>query len=374
MAMATFERVLKKLEEEKKSPRTVDVYRAIYMQYAKFLGGRKPTVENAEEWLGTKSHLAAASISLRRMAFRTLFNGLGVEIPKGRLKSLRVNNVREDKFVTRAQVDQLHRVADLRDKVVIRMLYHAGLRAQELVDLNVEDLDLKNHRVYVNGLKGSHKVRSVRFIRPELVIPTIRAYLQKRGIDLGNPGDRGKEPLVLGKNGQGRITYEPMREAVKRLGGAIGKPDLSPHWLRHGFVVWNKVHGVPPEITARQIGDTVQTTTMVYSHYSQSDVDRVYDEIQGRVPEEDKAVKNPIEEIDELREMNRGLEKRLEEQDERLKDQEGKLGKVMESLEAYTKLQEADLDRVKDFHPTGPVPDPRPGRWREGEERSTARG
>lgn len=182
--------------------------------------------------------------------------------------------------------------------------------------MDVGDLDLDNHRVYIKGRKKSHRVRSVRFIRPELVIPTLRAYLQQRGIDHKDPKNRDK-PLLLSDRGN-RLSYQRLYEIVRRYREAIAKPDLSPHWLRHGFVVWNKKHGVPAEITAMQIGDTIKTTQEIYSHYSQSDVDQVYDKIQGKIQEDDKATISPIDEIEELKEGKKALEKRLKKLEEEM--------------------------------------------------------
>ncbi len=326
--MKTFEQVITDLENDRKSPRTVELYGLVYNAYGKFLGGRQPSIENAKKFLATKNHLSDASISSYRMAFRTFFNYNGIEIPKGDLKAIPYTNTRQDKFVTRTEVDELVKCCDtLRDKVIIRLLYHAGPRAMELVAMDVGDLEFNKHRVRIKPLEGLRKlktgpkVRSVRFIRPELVIPTLRAYLTQRGIDPDRVTEKQrKEPLLLGERRKNdkRLGYPGVHKIVKDLGKCISKPDLSPHWLRHGFVVWNKVHGVQPEITAMQIGDTVATTTKIYSHYNQSDVDRVYDELQGKATPEDIKNKDPLDMIEELQESNKNLETRVMEMETRL--------------------------------------------------------
>jgi len=331
--MKSFAEVLKELKHDGRTEKTIRSYKNVYEQYERFLNGKKPTIDNAEEFIKTKENLSPASIHNYRMALRTYFKYNNIEIPKGRLKGLKVNNVREDKYVTRKEVDELYKAADsLRDKVIVRLLFHAGLRAGELVRLNVGDLDLKNQRINVKGEKRSHKVRSVRLIRPELVIPTIRAYLKQRGIDADNPSYKDKkQPLVLNKFGTKRVNYTTIHRVIKELGKVIGKEDLSPHWLRHGFVVWNKEHGVPAEICAIQIGDTYETTVKIYSHFSQSDVDRIYDQIHG-YSEDEKKFKNPIDEIEELKEINKDLERRI-----------NKLEQKIELLTKLTTLEEEVL-------------------------------
>jgi len=298
--------------ENSKAPGTIKAYRQVYNQYGGFLGRKKPTIENAEDFI-KELEAKPASLNFYMMAIRTYFRENDIDIPIKKLKTISgINNIKEDKYVTRKEVDTLHKCANnLRDKVIVRMLYHAGLRATELINMNVGDLDLANERITVDGLKGSHRRRRVRFIRPELVIPTVRAYLQQKGIDSVHLSKEQKEePFILNKNKK-RIAYSGLRKVVNNLGTAIGKDDFTPHWLRHGFVVWNKVHGVQPEITAMQIGDTVETTTRIYSHYNESDIDRVYDEIQGKIKEDEPSVRNPIDEVEELKIINIRMEERI---------------------------------------------------------------
>lgn len=320
------------LELDKLSPKTVTGYHNIFYQYEEFLKGKKPTLKNANQFLGSKSFLKASSLSTYRMALRTYLNKLGIEIPKGELKPLKFNNVREDKFVTRKEVDTLYRCADkLRDKMGIRLLYHGGLRASELLNLQIGDLDLDNEKINVRGLKGSNEIRRVRLILPELVRPAVRDYLKQRGI---NPDKitkaQRKEYLMLGMRG-GKLAYTRLWENVSKLGETIGKPDLSPHWLRHGHVVWCKVHGIPPESTARNIGDTVETTMKIYSHYSEDDRDRDFDKAmkgEALAPGD----KNPLYEIEELKDKNETIEEKNKELEERMNKLEMALDLLSEAV------------------------------------------
>ena len=296
--------------------KTKKVYGTIYGRYRKFLGNNKPTVTSADKFVKEQTQLQDATTNLYIMTLRRFFRENGIEIPKGKLKAVRVNNVREDKYVTLPEVNRLHRAADsIRDRVIIRMLFHLGLRASELVALNVGDVDFQNRKVNVKGLKSSHKIRRVRFIRPELVVPTIKTYLLQRGIDVKNIGpEQYKEPLLLSRKKKERLTYSGVRKCILRLGAVIDKPDLSPHWLRHGFCVWNKENGIGPEITAMQIGDTVETTVKIYSHFSEMDIDRVYDKLEGIEREADpQEEKDPIERVDELEEINKTMENKINE-------------------------------------------------------------
>ncbi len=309
-------RSLTAITQDIRNPRTKKVYGHVYKKYRRFLGNNKPTVTNADQFIREQTGLQDATLNFYLMTLRRFFRENDITIPKGKLKAVRANNVREDKYVTLAEINKLHRAADgIRDRVIIRVLFHLGLRASELVSLNVGDIDFKNRKVNVKGLKGSHKIRRVRFIRPELVMPTIKTYLLQRGINADNISPKQmKEPLLLSRKKKERLTYSGVRKCILKLSSVIDKPDLSPHWLRHGFCVWNKENGIPPEITAMQIGDTVETTVRIYSHFSESDIDRAYDKLEGIEQEVDpQEEKDPIERVDELEEINKNLEERIDE-------------------------------------------------------------
>jgi len=313
--MLTLEQFVNAMRGEGLRESTIKVYKSVvggFLEWAK-KNNKGVDVDSAEEYVRERAtELSPAGLHFYKMGLRTYFRLSGIEIPRGKLKALRVNNVREDKFITLAELDTIIRACNnLRDKVIFRLLFHTGVRARELLNIRVGDLDLRNKRVFIRGLKNSKRVRSVRFIRPELVIPLIKGYLRQRGIDPDNPAHKD-EYLIVSNRGR-RMSYSRLREIVRKYGKAIGKEDISPHWFRHGFVVWNKIHNVPAEVTALQIGDTIRTTQEIYSHFSQVDVDRVYDQLEGVVEPARREEKDVVEYVEELQVKNEILSEKLQE-------------------------------------------------------------
>lgn len=302
--MKTFNEILKELPNK----RTKRGYGVYYSQYETFLNGDKPTVDNAHDFALTKKDMKPSSQNYVRMSLRTYFRLNDIELPRNRLQTLRFNNVREDKFVTEEEVNVMHKSCErLRDRAIIRVLYHGGMRATEFLELNVGDIDFKNGRIKVKGLKGSHKVRSVRLTRPKTTLATVNAYLERRGINIKNiTSKQREEPLILSERG-GRLGYEGLKYLIKIIGSKTGKDELTPHWFRHGFAVWNKIEGISIEVCAMQMGDRPETVARIYSHFSQSDVDREYDRIQGKTKEVKVSV-DPMEQVDELQERLADLE------------------------------------------------------------------
>lgn len=118
-----------------------------------------------------------------------------------------------------------------RDFCLVLLAYRHGLRATELVDLRLSDLDLETGRIFVRRVKGSV---SASHPLPGDELRAIRSWLRARG--------EGRSPfLFLGERG-------PMtRWAVTYLVGVIGKRagievDVHPHMLRHscGYYLANR--------------------------------------------------------------------------------------------------------------------------------------
>ena len=75
---------------------------------------------------------------------------------------------------SRMAIDRLiaHRDVHLREKTFYRMLYEAAARAEELLGVNIEDLDLSGRRCQVQG-KGATKARRRGVLRDDFVLETI---------------------------------------------------------------------------------------------------------------------------------------------------------------------------------------------------------
>jgi len=73
-------------------------------------------------------------------------------------------------------------------------------------------------------------------------------------------------PFVIEWAGQ---PVKSLKKALKRLGKKIGRPDLSPHMLRHSAAVWLAEDGHSMEEIAQFLGhDDVKTTRRIYARYS----------------------------------------------------------------------------------------------------------
>jgi integrase len=117
------------------------------------------------------------------------------------------------------------RADGLRSAALITLLALNGLRIDEALSRDVEDLDVeRGHRVLRLVRKGSKRSTAV------LSAPTVRAledYI----------GERTTGPIFLTKNGKRMdqpAAWRLVRRLARKAGVDVGK--LNPHSLRHSFV------------------------------------------------------------------------------------------------------------------------------------------
>ncbi|MEI7846669.1 MAG: tyrosine-type recombinase/integrase [Chloroflexota bacterium] len=117
-------------------------------------------------------------------------------------------------------------VSDLRDKAIFLTLFDAGMRSQELCDLDVKDVDFKSGRIMIR--KGKGQKARICFISP-LVIAALREYLEKRS-DL-------ETSLFLSFRNH-PLTYDGLRQMLeRRIKTAKLKTSRSLHDFRRAFAI-----------------------------------------------------------------------------------------------------------------------------------------
>lgn len=151
---------------------------------------------------------------------------------------------------------------DLRDRVVLELLYATGVRVGELCGLDLEDVD--DGRRVVRVLGKGRKERAVPY-----GVPAQRAL--DRWLAEGRPGWIGPgsgAALLLGVRG-GRLDPRTARTVVhRRLADVPGAPDLGPHGLRHTAATHLLEGGADLRSVQELLGHATLATTQIYTHVS----------------------------------------------------------------------------------------------------------
>jgi integrase/recombinase XerD len=143
-----------------------------------------------------------------------------------------------------------------RTRVVVLLLYGCGLRTAELCALDVQDVDLERHEVFVKHGKGN---RQRRIPVPGGVWTELLAYLAERG------GKRG--PLFRTEARKKRISQKEVGQIVKSAATRAGIVGLvTAKTLRHTFATHLMDRGVDLAVIASLMGHRTPAETGVYLH------------------------------------------------------------------------------------------------------------
>src|SRR4029079_6487488 len=118
---------------------------------------------------------------------------------------------------------------EMRDRALFELAYACGLRAEELVDLNLEWIDFDAETVRVEGKGG--KTRFVPAGEPAL--RSVTRYLERGRPALASADD--DPALLLSKSGRRLSTSDVRRRLKVWARNATQQGAVHPHALRHSF-------------------------------------------------------------------------------------------------------------------------------------------
>jgi site-specific recombinase XerD len=246
------------LRAEGKSPQTLRSYRLSVDAYLDFCTQqgipKELTKPNVTAWLASLADSEAATVRLRLTSLKLFARWLAVEegfdadpilaVKAPRLDQHSVPDLSEDEVRRLLKACDGPELRDKRDKAMLTMLAETGVRAAELLSLDVLDVDVQGCTVHVVRGKGG-KGRRVKF-SPGCAAVLDRYTRSRRSA--GNPSDSG--PLWVSTRG-GRLSYTGMVTTLKGRARDAGVPNFHIHRLRHTAAVrWLKSGGTETGLMA----------------------------------------------------------------------------------------------------------------------------
>jgi integrase/recombinase XerD len=161
------------------------------------------------------------------------------------------------------------------DRALLELLYAAGLRISEALNLDLEDLSLDGAFVRVIGKGDRERLVPV----GEMALDAIRAWLDGPRASLVEAHHvapiRGG-PLLLGRTGR-RLARQQAWAIVKRAAAGAGLGSrVSPHTLRHSFATHLLEGGADLRIVQELLGHASISTTQLYTHVTGERIREVY--------------------------------------------------------------------------------------------------
>ncbi len=146
----------------------------------------------------------------------------------------------------------------LKQRIVLTLIYSAGLRGSEVINLKISDVDFERMTIHIRQSK--YKKDRIVPLSPTMAIG-LKKYLAAENPHIW---------LFNGKEASGKYSVQGlswiMRENLKKT--SISK-DLNLHSLRHSYATHLLEEGLNIVTLKELLGHSVITTTMIYLHVAQ---------------------------------------------------------------------------------------------------------
>ncbi len=159
---------------------------------------------------------------------------------------------------------------EVRDRALLELAYASGLRAEELVNLDLGDLDFDGELVRVTG-KG-RKTRLVPF--GEAAGRALERYLASARPALVS--GREEQALFVSRRGRRLSASDVRRRLARWVREAAIAGGVSPHTLRHSFATHLLEGGADLRAIQELLGHASASTTQLYTRVEPAHLRRVY--------------------------------------------------------------------------------------------------
>lgn len=187
---------------------------------------------------------------------------LSVELPKLRKKLPKVMSLNEIEKILINNLDDT-------ESVMLEMLYGAGLRVSELVNLELNNIELVSKYIRCVGKGSKERIIPI----GEKAKSAIVQYLKNRDFLIKKYRLETKKFLI--KNNGKLMTRQDVYVFIRKQGELL-KKHISPHTLRHSFATHMLENGADLRVVQELLGHSDVSTTQLYTHVSKKRLKEVY--------------------------------------------------------------------------------------------------
>jgi integrase/recombinase XerC/integrase/recombinase XerD len=157
----------------------------------------------------------------------------------------------------------------LRDSALFELAYACGLRAEELVNLELDGIDFDGEQIRVEGKGGK-----TRFVPAgEAALRATTRYIE-RARPILQAGD-GERALLLSKSGR-RLSTSDVRRRLRTWAQKTGLAHAHPHTLRHSFATHLLDGGADLRAIQELLGHSSISTTQIYTRVESARLKTAY--------------------------------------------------------------------------------------------------
>lgn len=286
-----FEKYLR--EEKHAADNTANAYMRDIVSFEEFLEDRGADLRSASnadvvaflmqlKQEGKSKSTVNRKLASIRIYYQFASKKLGVMVnPTENIKSPKIEKKGLD-FLEMDEIDKLMSSTDetekgLRDRAILEVLYATGIRATELIDMDIADLNLRMGFV---TCEGEH-IRSRIIPIGRMARNALEAYLNESRDALVRSNENETHLFV---NFQGKpLTRQGLWKILKEYGEKAGlKVKLTPQVIRNSFAVHMLQNGADIKSLQELMGHEDISATQVYLQFTKNRIKDVYDRSHPR--------------------------------------------------------------------------------------------
>lgn len=264
-----FKNLRKNLVVRKYSPKTIKSY----IHYNKdFLGyvRKKPneiTNEDVKDYLFYLVEEKEVSASTLNTVINALKFYYGEVLKRGFVYELK--RPKKDKklpvVLNQEEISKiLSSITNIKHRLILMLIYSAGLRVSEVVKLKPGDIDDERKLIHIKGGKG----RKDRYtMLSEVAMEMIRRYLKEYGQSIWLFSSQDKEKHITTRTVE-KIFSNACRKANIKKNATV-------HSLRHSFATHLLERGTDLRYIQELLGHKSSKTTEIYTHVSNKDIGKI---------------------------------------------------------------------------------------------------